>query len=1662
MVQHLKQFNQLRAIWQEQQSSRAEGGLLAISGFEHQFLLVLLKVVRYWKDLPDTERQNLQLSQRILTEAVSDIAEIGLLVVKLTQVKRSLSETALRSSLEELWEIFRLASKYTPNLLEDLRFVISGRFEGNGRAEKVIQGWGKRSRDKQASELKDFKSKISCELVSDPRADLKNELEKLSRDEDTETTIARWLGYLLQLGSGFTPERISIFIWRELANDQGLVAFSATLARLLSQSQNRLNALRGTLGQSIALPRTELSHLQGYVVPQRITLLCGPSGSGKSVLCKLAIQQCFQDFDCLFLNPADVVAFSEAPDVVAGRELRRIDELFTARIIENPILIIDDLSDIDEQSLNTVLDLIHKSLNFHTDINIRFVLVSHPSGESRIREKLSMRFGTNLSLPVVVLPQLPIQALNLTENLPVGIADLIQRHDQFGPALNLKLLDWLIRSVQETKVDVSQFKSDLDLLSWFWRDHIGSGHNLSDSCRALIRVAEELANRFTPDLPLYFDSSIGSDVLSTLIRKDCLRVVDERVSVSHRFVGDCARFHSLQCNRREIETNNLVEKLMNPLWSQPVRWFALQSVMESEDHKTWHETVCDALKEEQLQLLNYFLDGAILSKQPGVVLGECPNEHLPLIIERFILRLLAIATTPFHNEADDSHPIPLRTRLAIQEQVTGTPKPQLWEPAWRWLLVQDPDDILEKSCIIFKASQAWLNLSADARRFPFRTEIAEFILDLAQRVLLPDQTVRKLNDAELDELFNLRQQGVLPAPEPSRSKNYYVGNFKSNAFACIVFTLGIIPERSNWLLRALAGRAVIPANQLAPTETSCFQNRPGIRVLEPSHPKGPSGKVNQDFRKFMLNRNGLYLTTVIHMNYQLGAELLQALTIHPPRYRSEKEWDHDWHNDDLGTAGSHDIDVCTFNFSPLLTLLQIDEEAAIEIVDTLCQVVTQRNREVCEGLYQQRDQSDENLETDRFLDHLQSDTYELNLIIANTNQQFQGERRSLYWHRNLPNSPKIVNCLLMTLEAWLYSRPTRTELEHSISIILERSSTVAMLGVLVTLAKCAPSLLASALLPLVSSLQLLIWLEFEPIDQGKDYGFDSFNARKLSQADREMLFEFQQLPFRKIDLQRWILKLWINGEISSEVQLRVLENWDSYQLPQIPEVSFSKASKIRAWFERGNWQDSEDSDGHPCLQFVGEIPRESEEDDSPLWNLQHFHITMTCRKIIDGEQEKTLELHNSSVNLLTNENRINFLKQKLEPTALWNTIWASIAIVLAPPHQELTQGLEAELEFLAESLADLSFDVDSYSRCQLYGLDANAFIAHVAPELIKRLSADWESRIAAFRCLIGVRNQNTKAFVQSWIKTYGLKHPLTQSLINATSRLARLITLTHVLAYARYIRKATRPDGTHTAPHPQDISDEICHSEDPQTGEAWLNLQNDFAKSVLQSTTISDAFEWTPEALSSSIKEIPAWLLSRSEGALDWEFLGAALIPVLKVKAEDAEDETFLHELSKQVITALVCNREKLCLEPQSASGKHRQSDRQVHLSESHIHLLDVVVEPNNPNFLAHVNYLVSTLRRWNLVDCIMLCNVMDVLIYRFIDRSVFEEHDSTLISETADAIGAYLFELRNWSMPDLQILGHINDAWAKLLELLSRDSRKVNGVACVRRQLHRALPSFW
>ncbi|NJR48775.1 MAG: hypothetical protein HC780_03655 [Leptolyngbyaceae cyanobacterium CSU_1_3] len=271
-------------------------------------------------------------------------------------------------------------------------------------------------------------------------------------------------------------------------------------------------------------------------------------------------------------------------------------------------------------------------------------------------------------------------------------------------------------------------------------------------------------------------------------------------------------------------------------------------------------------------------------------------------------------------------------------------------------------------------------------------------------------------------------------------------------------------------------------------------------------------------------------------------------------------------------------------------------------------------------------------------------------------------------------------------------------------------------------------------------------------------------------------------------------------------------------------------------------------------------------------------------------ERKTLEIHDQLVNLLTSKRQINFFKEKLEHQAFSKVIWAAIAIVLEPPNNILSEDLQSELNYLVETFPNLSISLDGFHRRQSYDLDARAFIAHVAPKLLRELQPDTSVRVSAFRCLIGVRDGDSCAFMRSWIREYGLEYPLTQELISVVPRIARLITLTYAF------------------------------SEDLRIDEAWSTLEQNFVEESFHKISILEALRWTPEILIELNEQEPRSL----QLGLDWSFLMAALTPIIGIESGDKAAKSLEITLLEEAFYALLCLRKTIYEDRSSSSDEDR------------------------------------------------------------------------------------------------------------------------------------------
>jgi len=715
---------------------------------------------------------------------------------------------------------------------------------------------------------------------------------------------------------------------------------------------------------------------------------------------------------------------------------------------------------------------------------------------------------------------------------------------------------------------------------------------------------------------------------------------------------------------------------------------------------------------------------------------------------------------------------------------------------------------------------------------------------------------------------------------------------------------------------------------------------------------------------------------------------------------------------------------------PLLSLLEKDEALGINIVTTLSTIAT--------DYWHKYRWSKGNLEGS-----LETDIDGITLIIDGNRKFFKGGRHALYWHRNYPFCPRILACLLMTLENWLYSRPSKSVLENSISLIFNYADTVAMLGILVSLAKYNSNLLGNLLVPLVSSIQLLIWLEFEQIDRGQDYAIDTYGIQKIEEKERQKLFIFHELNHRHISLLEKTLQLWLKKIISLKMASQIIEDWDRHQIKLVPKISQDRALKIRAWFDHKNWNLIENNDRNPIFQFISNSPISPEsnskaelthENNNQLQNIFSQNVRL-CRQILNNEEEKTLELHNQLVKFLVNKEKFELLKKGFDKEIFINFIWGAIAIILSPPYYALDENAEIELRSIAENLS-IPISLDRCSRCQLYDLNAEAFIAHVAPKLLRLNQVESSLLCAIFSCFVGVRNGSTYTFMQSWIKEYGLNYPLTQQIINTAPIIARLISLAHAFTHAKYVQENTKLDESckvSLIPRPE----ELDYRKYPQIEEVLLSLQKDFIDGNLQQMSIIDALEWVPDIL---IQEIPDGLHHYIiKPSFDWNFLAAALIPVIESEIEDDDSQKFVHSLCKQVFFTLVSKRKNAYVDNEIAEGgMHTGVNRYLCTSQSQ--LLNSIIRSNLTNILFQINNYINVLKNFRLIDCILLENIIDILSNYFVDSPAIEGNNDSLRNQIATTIGDYLFEFRDYTISELQIIGKINDVWKKLIDLLLQE----------------------
>jgi energy-coupling factor transporter ATP-binding protein EcfA2 len=824
---------------------------------------------------------------------------------------------------------------------------------------------------------------------------------------------------------------------------------------LATLSELNLSDVRDVLGDQVHLERPEFQEeLLRSVALNRITVLLGRSGSGKSSALKALAAHGPADRPRFLLTPEDVERL-ENRHLEAGVR-HPLSALPSTQPAPEAVLFLDGLDRMFETSAALAVSRLIRALRLDAgDTNWRLVVTSQPQEWERLAATIpEIPPCAPIDVPPLGAPEraaLLAQAPDLAPLL-TGIA---------GPVLyTLKVIDLVARS---RTTPSAAWVGDADALTAWW-DAVVACHPQAHSLeRTVTRIGHMQAKGRNRYVALHALDSGDTDVLRTLERLCILTTRDGLVSFEHALIGDYARARylmSLLCT----DERALHEHLYQPEWRSA---FQLTVAIHLE------AAARTGAREDLTRLLARIpAEAGIDLLCEAAVAPPYSDRLLPVLdplvsaegfLPRLLLRIWATVTSPVKLRPEIDKTFTVRDRVFWDREARLPIRP-LWTPVITWLLHHQA------------AIRAWAPLgfvpiasaSLDwpqrlGREVPLQSEVASVTLDIASD-FHEDCFRRDIEEADLERLFLTALLGA----------RYH-------------------PERFEALARDLAG-LVPPAKPEDAVEQPARLFIDDERVTVP-WPDGPLTKPHRAFRKVALSSRGAQ--ELASFDASLASTIFLALLIAPPGQSRSATW-----RDDLQIEGGDEAPPC-HDFAPLQALLDANTNAALKFLNRLVDFATERYVEA--------------RRRPRFGEAQPASpvpTPGVSLRVGGSERFFAGDVAVFGWHGGV-GMQGVIGSALMTLEHYFYSIAD-AERDRWIEDLLTRSSSVAILGVLSELAIRNPALLEGPLRPLLDDPALLKVAQLAAFEIARTPVPGSWPGESSDRA--RLRYEWRQLPQHQTDL----------------------------------------------------------------------------------------------------------------------------------------------------------------------------------------------------------------------------------------------------------------------------------------------------------------------------------------------------------------------------------------------------------------------------------------------------------------------------------------------------------------------------------------------------------------
>lgn len=912
-------------------------------------------------------------------------------------------------------------------------------------------------------------------------------------------------------------------LWSHLREQFALAVrpdFAKAWQSIRSLSADHLASVGTTLPSGHEVERqTEREAFLHRFRTDSVTLVIGESGAGKSALVKSVLGA--EDTNAVWFSPE--VASLATSEIDSSRIALSLplEQILAASPFRTNVLILDSAEKLEALPIARVRALVERLLPQEDSAKAGLWKVVVLTQEEGWLERASSLLGSRSVTPVSVglLTEAEV-ATALRSTLNLGW--LANDPSSLSALRNLKMLGWAMQAETNAALTSTDLTSPPAMADRIW-GHWTQGR--LDAQRLLMSLSEREAN-FERSFPIgklssgdatAFDQSAANLPLRTNSRNSLV--------FEHDLAADWSRFQRLKQDADQHD--DWAPLAQNPLWAPALR--LLGQFLLREPHgaaSAWDAALDSAETRGDKSTTDILLDALCLDPQADQFLGDRADKLLAAngaLLERLLQRFLHVATTPrFHAGAfgDDSG-VALYLEAGLRNPIISR-----WPPMARFLHKHIEALARLASPTVSKVCEVWLASTpprlADGATTPFRREFSEIALAIARTVQVQ------------------KGSGIL-----------YLRDGWEPIYSAALAGAGDVPEITDWVLeqahrrkpsKSVSDRIASAKAEKAAAKTKRLQHDPEFAAAEkeraesrrsfprsivtsrrlPPWPLGPKDRIDHDFHKAAIVPGAL--APFMRADPERAAEALLALMIEG---RPEESYSDYSHRDDLGLSHEHSSYPTSFWKSPFFQFLQINPVAALSALSQLVNFATERwaSQYLRRGI----------------------EVPTLTLLDGEEAWAFTGNGRvfSWAWDEDLGNGQ--LYCALNALERWLTMEiEVGHNVEQHIDRLLRECRSVAILGVLVNVAKFRPALLEGTLLPLLTA-EDLYWLD-EGV--GRNRQFNMLMWSRAGEVMFNMARDWTFAEYRKQGFQALAVAAIRGSTYVADIVTKAMDTWPEYDSPK--------------------------------------------------------------------------------------------------------------------------------------------------------------------------------------------------------------------------------------------------------------------------------------------------------------------------------------------------------------------------------------------------------------------------------------------------------------------------------------------------------------------------------